>query len=139
MFDVFTILMILIASASGMWVLHVHREKFTDFNSTHIVEGRIDSWCYMLVSLSTASSFVDAILRALWIADVGWDNSGSRWAVLWLSMHCAWATTGIVCHHVVRRIFAHPLSKYLLCNFSDSEAEEIRFFIDNCLMSREDR
>lgn len=63
------------------------------------------SWVYPLTMGFILLSVMALIARLSWALDVGWDNSGERWATVWLLWHSVAAILIGFYHYGVIRIY----------------------------------
>ena len=87
--DVVTITILLFATGSGLWTIHRNHRFFSAFDLHNLCSGRVDALLYVWNLLSTVVCFLDAIARILWVLEVGWDNTGTKWNIIWLAIHAA--------------------------------------------------
>ena len=106
--DVLVIVLLLGSTAVGVVCLERHREIFQRFRLQHLLQGRLDAVLYVLVQASTCLVLVDAVLRLLWVLEIGWDSTGGRWQYFWLCLHAAIAVKTAGFHFVTNKLLACP-------------------------------
>ena len=122
--DIIVCCMLAVASATGVWTMQRHQDYFSNFDVGDLWAGRMDAWLYVLNSLSTAWCVADIALRAGWIYDVGWGDSGggNKWALLWLSQHALSAVVATLIHLVTNVLLTRDGYCRLCCQPWDPTA-----------------
>ena len=91
--DLAVIAMQLASTLTGLVVIHIHNHYFRQFNIFDVfrfrTEATLNASLYIANTLGTGVCLYSAVLRSLWLFDMGWGNDGPKWAVLWLSCHAA--------------------------------------------------
>lgn len=95
-YEIFTILMLLIATISGVFALNSLGPNATHYKITRLFNPKVPPHLnkhlrrfllYTALALSTSSSFLAMYLRIIWLSDMGWDDAGNEWAFWWLTSH----------------------------------------------------
>ena len=102
--DIIVICLLLLGVVSGLFTMQRHHAYFKSFRFSDLFGGRLDAWLYLLNQASTAFCLFDAAARFLWLQEVAWTNSGSRWQAIWLSLHAFSAIVAIGWHWVTNRL-----------------------------------
>ena len=105
--DAFVVFLLLLAVVTGLRTMRKHHSFFVQFTTVDLMAMRFDALLYLLLAASTTLCMVDAFLRLLWGCEIGWSNVGSRWAIMWLGMHTAFAGTSTLLHVLIGRLLGN--------------------------------
>ena len=105
--DSIAILILVFAVTTGLRTMRRHRSFFQKFKAADLVSLRVDALLYVLLSVSTALCAADAFLRMLWIAEGGCAAVDSRWSILWIVLHSAFALTSTALHLLIARLLGN--------------------------------
>ncbi len=105
--DTVAIAILVFAVTTGLRTMRHHKSFFLKFNSVDVLNLRVDAMLYVLLSVSTALCLADAFVRLLWVLEGGCATLGSKWSILWIVLHSAFALTSAALHLLIARLLGN--------------------------------
>lgn len=103
-----TFMMLFLAIASGLWVVHKHTDVFEDFDAKDIMHWRMDAMFYVLVTFSTALCALDLLIQTVWSLrhTLPEELTGMRTVSL-IVVHSGFASFALLVHLIVGRLLSN--------------------------------